>query len=560
LNKDIPKHVAHNIHNYLGDLPNNHAERLLFIVNARDNITKAIQALGYYRATINLTTLGEDESTAWSLTIDVALNQPTVIESSEIIISGEAQSDEVFKTLIQKQDFKQGEILDHGKYEQFKLSLASLGLKHGYFDARFIDTRIAIHQSYHSAKIYIHYNSGQRFRLGKVNFSDFEINNDLLTQLIPFTYEQPYNVKLLRKLQSQLEQTQYFSNIVIDPKNKQHSEGIIPIDVNIEKGQNHHFDLGLGYATNTRLRVSAGWKTSLLNRYGHKQETKITYSEINPVGLFNYTIPLSHPLNDVSQFELRLEDDVYGDIESKYWSARLGRVKKNERFVSEYYLRYLKEDWQLDSQNYSALYYLPGMTWSKVTRKGDPINPSQGFSQYYNVELSHQEIGSDTSFLRFYAKWKYINSFNANHRFVARAELGFLVPERTDFEEMSPSLRFFAGGDESIRGFSYQSIGSSIPNPQNALDVNEPETLIVGGSRLSVGSVEYQYQFHEKWRAAIFLDGGSVYKKDKFKAVYSVGPGIHYMSPIGAIRLYLGYSLSKDNPSWRIHFNLGAEL
>jgi len=560
LNKGLPKKISHNIHSYLGDLPTNNAERLLFIANARTKITKAIQALGYYRATIDLDTVDEGDKPTWLIKINITLNQPTLIDSSEIIISGDAQYDEVFRALIKQQGFLKGEILDHGKYEQLKVSLASLGLKYGYFDGGFVDSRIEIHQSYHRAKIYINYHSGQQFRLGRVNFSDIDINNELLTQLIPFNDDQPYHVKFLRKLQNQLEQTQYFNNIVIEPKNNQAIDGIIPIDINLEKNQKHYFNFGLGYATDTELRMSVGWKTPLVNRYGHKQATKITYSQINPVGQFNYTIPLSHPLDDVLQFELRLEDDVYGDIDSKYWSARLGRTKNNESFISEYYLRYLQEDWQLNDQDYYTKYYLPGMTWSKTTRTGNPINPSKGFSQYYNIEFSHQRIGADVNLIRFYAKWKYINSFNENHRFVARAEVGLLAPERSDIDEISPSLRFFAGGDQSIRGFAYQSIGGTIPNSLHREGDNEKVEFIVGGSRLLVGSIEYQYKFAEKWRAAIFLDGGSAYKKDKFKAVYSIGPSIHYLSPVGPIRLDLGYSLSKSNPSWRIHFNLGAEL
>lgn len=71
-----------------------------------------------------------------------------------------------------------------------------MGLKHGYFDGKFIDARIAIHQSYDQANIYLHYDSGKQFRLADVNFSAIAIDNELLKQLIPFRYEQPYHVKL----------------------------------------------------------------------------------------------------------------------------------------------------------------------------------------------------------------------------------------------------------------------------------------------------------------------------------------------------------------------------
>ncbi|MGJ8692486.1 MAG: autotransporter assembly complex protein TamA [Thalassotalea sp.] len=554
LNKDLPSDISRNIQGYLGDLPNNDAERSLFVFNAKKKVSKALQAFGYYRPDITINLIDNESNVPWRLNVQVTLNQATIIETSSIIISGAGQFDEVFTDFLKQEYFKQGEILNHGKYEQLKVSLTSLGLKHGYFDAKFIDTRIAIHQSYHSAKIFLHYDSGKQFRLGEVNFNNIELNPELLTQLTPFKVGEPYHVKHLRQLQNQLEQTQYFSNIVINPKNNESVDGVIPIDVNIEKAKSHRFDFGVGYATDTELRLSAGWETPLVNRYGHKQSTKITYSQINPVGEFHYSIPLSHPLDDLLQFEVRLEDDVYGDLKSKYWSTRLSRVKNNQGFISEYYLRYLKEDWQRDSIDYQIEYFLPGLAWSKVTRGGDPINPTKGFSQYYNIEFSHNSLGAETNLFRLHAKWKYITTVDEKHRFVTRAEIGALEPDSAGFEKLAPSLRFFAGGDQSIRGFAYQSIGTTI-NSTESTDI-----LTIGGTRLAVASIEYQYQFAEKWRSAVFLDGGSAYKKNALKAVYSVGPGIHYLSPIGAIRFELGYSLSKDNPSWRFHFNLGTEL
>jgi len=559
LNKALPPMVSHNIKSYLGELPKTSAERSLFIFNAKTKIAKSLQAIGYYRPDITIEAINVPDNQSWRLKINVELNKPTLLSSCNIIVSGDAKDDIQFKNFIKKRRLHKGEILNHGSYEQLKLDMASLGLKHGYFDGKFIDARIAIHQSYDHANIYLHYDSGKQFRLGDVSFSDIQLNDDILQQLIPFSYGQPYHVKYLRQFQNQLEQTQYFSNVVITPKNSGNNNGFIPIDAHLEKAKSHHFDFGIGYATDTELRISAGWETPLINRYGHKQKTKITYSKINPVGQFNYTIPLSHPLNDILQFEVRLEDDVYGDISSKYWSTKLGRVNNTNGLIREYFLRYLEEKWQRNNIDYNTHYLLPGITWSKVQRKGDPVNPSAGFSQYYHIEASHTAIGADINIIRFNARWKYITSWGDKHRFIARAEIGFLAPDHAEFGKISPSLRFFAGGDQSIRGFAYQSIGSTLPNTV-ATDNNIKKEITVGGTRLSVGSVEYQYLFAEKWRAAIFVDGGSAFRKNEFKAVYSIGPGIHYISPVGAIRLDVGYSISKDNPSWRIHFNLGAEF
>ncbi len=161
------------------------------------------------------------------------------------------------------------------------------------------------------------------------------------------------------------------------------------------------------------------------------------------------------------------------------------------------------------------------------------------------------------SFLRVNARWTYINLFAPKHRFVAKAEVGALYSKTADESNLAPSLRFYAGGDQSIRGFSYQSIGSAVPYVTSE---GVSEIATVGGTRLATTSVEYQYYFQEKWRLALFADAGDAAAEGKFKTHYSLGTGIHYLSPVGAIRFNFAYNLSEDDPSWRIHFTLGAEL
>ena len=141
------------------------------------------------------------------------------------------------------------------------------------------------------------------------------------------------------------------------------------------------------------------------------------------------------------------------------------------------------------------------------------------------------------------------------HRLVTRAELGAIYIDRD--AQLAPSLRFFAGGDQSIRGFAYQSIGSTIPVSS---DPGETKSIVVGGTRLMVASIEYQYYLNNKWRLALFSDGGSVARKGEFDPVYSLGSGIHYMSPVGAIKFDFAYGIDDDEKDWRVHINIGAEL
>ena len=94
--------------------------------------------------------------------------------------------------------------------------------------------------------------------------------------------------------------------------------------------------------------------------------------------------------------------------------------------------------------------------------------------------------------------------------------------------------------------------------------MNDPDGVVrsvtVGGDRLATASLEYQYYVTDNWRGAIFADAGDAFDEGEFDAKYGAGFGVHYMSPVGAIRLELARDISEDSPSWRIHVNIGAEF
>ena len=88
---------------------------------------------------------------------------------------------------------------------------------------------------------------------------------------------------------------------------------------------------------------------------------------------------------------------------------------------------------------------------------------------------------SEANFFKVQASTAWIRTYAENHRFITRAEIGYL--NTTDIRKIPPALRFFAGGDRSVRGYGYKKI-----SPKNK------DGKLVGGSRLVTGSLEYQYQ------------------------------------------------------------------
>ena len=570
LKGELPKVVQTNVISHLGTLPENDLARSAFIYSARDNTKQALQALGYYQADINVKTEkpGQDP---WLLIINITLPAQTLLDKVLIIIEGEANSDTAFKELLNNHQIKHGQSLHHGKYEDLKSGLLSLALQRGYFNGELIESKIAIKQQYQYADITLHYKSGPRYQFGDVNFNDFHLEPELLSSLVPFKDNEYYSTSTFHELQHQLQSTQYFGSIVAVPGDKIEDNIIhkytIPINVSLTPAKSHQFDFGFGYATDTEIRLSAAWRTPLINKYGHFQETKFEYSKLNPTGKFIYSIPLSHPRNDLLQFQISIENEDYADMKTKFFSAQIGRQISNNLWQRQIYTRYHKEGWNyeldvnapnIDWSEDAATYLIPGITWSRTTRSGSPLDPREGFRQTYNVEAAHLKAGSDNTFFRVHGRWNYITTLKANHRLVTRAEYGAIYVDRN--VDLAPSLRFYAGGDQSIRGFAYQSIGSTIPSSS---DPENGDPIVVGSTRLIVASIEYQYYLNKKWRVALFSDGGSAANKGEFEPVYSFGSGLHYISPVGAIKLDAAYGINeydnKDN-SWRLHINLGAEL
>ncbi len=73
--------------------------------------------------------------------------------------------------------------------------------------------------------------------------------------------------------------------------------------------------------------------------------------------------------------------------------------------------------------------------------------------------------------------------------------------------------------------------------------------------------MEYNYQFKDGWRAAIFSDVGNAYDKEISNPTeYSLGLGIRWRSPIGPIRLDVASGISNDNHPIRLHFFIGSQL
>lgn len=132
---------------------------------------------------------------------------------------------------------------------------------------------------------------------------------------------------------------------------------------------------------------------------------------------------------------------------------------------------------------------------------------------------------------------------------MTRANLGWI--ETGSFSRVPPSLRFFAGGDRSIRGYKYKSI-----SPRDS------DGKLTGASKLATGSLEYQYNVTGKWWGAVFIDSGeAVNDLARTNLKTGAGIGVRWASPVGPVKLDIARPIGdNDKRGLQFYIGLGPEL
>ncbi|WP_420820594.1 autotransporter assembly complex protein TamA [Shewanella japonica] len=574
--------LAKNVRAHLGESPTSQVQRRAFLFTVEDNVTAALESMGRYHAKVDIN-VTESKNSPWKLTINIDEGEPTIIEWIDIKFSDEMLDDNSFNRWMDQLTIKPGDTLNHGVYSELKSNLVTLALARGYFDGAFTRSEIEINRDLNTAKIHLYFESGRRYKMGEVTFSGQTINDDLLEKLIPFDPNANYSTQRLNRLNRNLIDTGYFSNIKVLPQIDNMSETKVPIKVDLAPRPTHSFEVGLGADIGTNAektvepRVRLTWRMPEINSYGHTQETTMEWSPDRPKFLTTYTIPLTHPLDDQLKFRVGLLRDKYGvtqdyneddrnydytgQLESE---KRLFGIIRQQRLDSGwlfgYSLEYNHEFYNQSDTDYDPQFVLAGFGLSKTTRGDNTLDPKSGFRQTYSLEYGDPNLGSEIRLTKIEARLKWIDTFFERHRFVSRLDLGANIADSDQINQISPSLRYFAGGDQSIRGYGFQELGPYIEyvNSEGGLS-----RQVVGGRYLVVGSLEYQYYLTDTWRVATFVDAGNAFDTEQFEPVVSVGGGIHWISPIGPIKFDLGVGLKETETidrSWRIHLTMGTDL
>lgn len=520
--------------------PLSHEDILTLYQRVPQIIRKAMQPFGYFKSDISTQLVHKNYQ--WTAFITINRGEKLNISRVDLQINGEGKQNKALLNYLHHFPVHPGDTFLAENYSEAKEKLFALAEEEGYIKATFTVSKVLIDIKQNKATIILHLDTGPRYYFGQFSFTNHVYAPSFLKRFDPHKKMQPFSSKALINYQQELVNSYYFDSVMVTPDFNQIENYQIPINVNVIPPKAKRYSLAVGYGT-SGPRFTAGLNLRHLTTTGHHFDAQIKLSPVLSGAVAKYYIPGQNPLTDQWIMSSNFQQFSPKNGMSRSGTLSAGYQTKWHDWQTTFNLNYLLERYKVKNKptQYSHLLY-PNINFSYV-KADDLINPHFGKSLNLNLRGASQTALSTTDFIQAQLKGKYLFSPIAQGRFILRGDLGYLIVK--DLDALPSSMRFFAGGLNSIRTFKDSSIGP--------------------GRYLVVGSIEYQHKIKGNWNGALFYDAGTATNHFDTAFNQSKGIGVIYDSMIGPIKFYVGQKnvVPVDNArkkTYGIELSIGPEF
>jgi len=511
---------------------------------APQQIKTALQVYGYYQASVQ-SSLQQEEGT-WVATYTVNVGEPIRITEVNLKVEGEGRTNPAIAERIKQFSLHKGDVFVHPQYEKARDGLLRTAIEQGFLDANFTTREVRVDLRSDSVSVDLQMQTGARYYFGPVSFRQDMMKETFLRQYLKFRPGDPYNPATLLRLQSTLNDSGLYQSVDVRSRKLQAVDHRVPIDVTITARKRREWRFGLGYATDTGARGSIS-HSRIVGDEGDKFESKLLLSEKRNSLTAGYTIPLADPTTDQAGLGVRYVDETTESRESKITGLTASNTSAWGEWQRIFSLNYEREVYLIaDEPQQTRRVLYPELSISRV-RADNRIYTRHGSRVYFEVRGANRNLLSDTNYGQLRLGLKWIRGIGRDNRIILRGDFG--STNVAELDRLPASQRFFAGGDNSVRGYSYEELG-----PKNAAGE------VVGGKHLIVGSVELEHRLAGKWSVAAFYDRGNAINSMSDPLVAGAGVGLRWNSPVGPLRLDFAWALNKQTDRFRLHVVIGPDL
>ena len=553
----VDRALADNVRSYLSltryaertDLTDTQVRRLAD--RAVDEAADALRPFGYYDPQVRSRTVRDDAT--WIVRLRIKPGEPVLLGDVAIEVTGAGSDDGNLAQVIDASTVRSGARLDHPAWEKLKTDLLRTAIENGYLDAKLVTHVLEVDPPRHFAEARLTLDTGGLYRFGKVTIEQDAINPEFLQGFVRFTEGKPFSGALVRSTQFALEDSYYFSSVTITPGERDPATLTVPITIHADRIKRDRYAASVGFGTDTGPRGQFTWDRRLVNDAGHRWRLQTTLSQVLQDVTFSYIIPVGDPALEKVEISTGYINQQLGGLDSERYELIVGLTQSLGQWQRVLFAQVNQEITRFPgNEDTRSLLLIPGISFAT-----QPPNFLTGWvrdqAYYFELSGSPATLGSDASYLRFYARGERVWPIQGPWFLRLRGELGTSWVD--DFSELPGSQRFFAGGDRSVRGFALDSLSPKDPNaPPGSGNKG------IGGRHKLVGSIEIERDLPRDLRGAVFFDTGNAFDDWNTPLEYSVGVGIRLRLPMLLIGIDVAQALSEPDKKPRLHLNITQVL
>jgi len=548
--------------------------RMAYLLREAEKQTRrALEPFGYYSPTIDIQRDRQGDALVVRVVVDPG--RPVRVRNSDIAILGPGSQDRYLERDIARFVPSVGSVFVHPEYEASRNRLSRRLTERGYFDADFVSHRVEITRADFAADIDLVWNSGDRYNMGPTTFEQTPeqvVNDSLLERLVYWKEGSYYHQGRIDRLRSSLGRLDYFSNINIEPEVDQANERReVPIKVTLTPAKRSIYTAGVSYGTDSGAGIRLGVERRYVNMRGHKALAQVDYAQNRKTLTLQYRVPAFAWRDGWYTASLQAADEQTDYIDSRrveFVASRNGQYNEFLNLVAS--LHVLRERWAYapeedpdnpvdgdgDEDFDGALYRYATFAFPSLRAEyidvDDRLFPTRGIGGSLMLRGGVDGAASDATFAQIHTRVSWFHGMGESNRLILRGELGHTFTDTV--VSIPPSLRFYAGGDRSIRGYDWREVGPRIYTR------NGDRAFAIGASSVVTASVEFEHYFTRTIGAAVFVDSGDAFDGRSPDWHTGVGIGARYRSPVGPVKFDIARGLDNPDSPFTIGLSIGAEF
>ncbi|MDQ1298418.1 MAG: translocation and assembly module TamA [Campylobacterota bacterium] len=500
-------------------------------------VSQSIIALSsYYRSRGYFDAKVSAQETNSSITLVIEENEPITI--ADIKINSILELDNALT-------LKTNALFDQENFTASKTNIKKRYGDHGYCNAQF-NSKAWVDIQTHKAYLLFEATPNEPCTFGAISITPTpNIDKGLTASMLRFDEGDPYNLSAIQESYEALYAQEAIARVTINDNDREGN--VVPITVAIEETEKPvRFTSGLGYSSDQGLGALAGVKHR--NFFGNLKTLSLDarYSQIKQEASGILSIPLHNRASihgevgySDERFEGYRDQSVFEKLTLKYQdipsSALVGLLFDQTKTY---------ESTNPQAFPNTNLFILSPLGEINIDTRDKPLDPKKGYWINAKAQGSLLSDYSDATYFKTLLSGAYLESVG-EHIVGTRVKWGTL---RTYEGQTPPSYRFYAGGMNSNRAYTYRELG-----PKDAQ--GDP----LGFASLLEGTVEYRFPIYSALRGVLFSDltfGSNNYIPDYSLPYWAVGTGLRYVTPIGPIAIDVAVD-PDDSGQYALHFRIG---